>query len=215
MNVFVIGDIHGCFHTFRRMVETHWDPDTQVLVQVGDLIDRGKNSPQVVELARKLERDFGERAVFLKGNHDFEMTEHFRRPPNYNWLHQGGEGTLSQYELTGQEIMDDVEWFQNLPLFWENEHLFISHAGISQLADDPFKEDSPYGILWNRSKLKNLGKLQLVGHTPQKEPVYDKQSHAYYIDTGAVYSNYLTGVKISASGEVTDFVKQKTDDRDL
>ncbi|MDF2789765.1 MAG: serine/threonine protein phosphatase [Neobacillus sp.] len=67
MNYFVIGDVHGCYHTFKSMITKHWNKETEVLIQLGDLIDRGKNSPQMVQLARQLKTDFPERAIFLKG----------------------------------------------------------------------------------------------------------------------------------------------------
>ena len=72
MNFFVIADVHGCLHTFRELL-THWRPAEETLVQLGDLVDRGNYSPEVVELCRQLSQDFPEKTVFLKGNHDWAM----------------------------------------------------------------------------------------------------------------------------------------------
>jgi serine/threonine protein phosphatase 1 len=215
MNYFVIGDIHGCYYTFKKMLDENWDRENEVLIQVGDLVDRGKHAPQTVQLAKQLQQEYPERAHFLKGNHEAMMLEHFSNPPDFNWLRQGGQETLEQYELLNRDIESDLSWISALPLFFDSENLFVSHAGIAEKTRDPFDEDSPYGILWNRSKLKNLNKLQIVGHTPYKEPVYDKDSHAYYIDTGAAYSGHLTGIKIDASGEPLELLTLKTDARDL
>ncbi|MGI2326844.1 metallophosphoesterase family protein [Planococcus sp. YIM B11945] len=215
MNFFVVGDIHGCFFTFQRMLHEYWDRNNEILIQVGDLVDRGKNAPQTVQLARDLEQTVPGQAIFLKGNHEAMMLEHFSKPPNFNWLLQGGQETVDQYAAAGRDITSDIAWINALPLFYETEKLFVSHAGIAEKSRDPFDEDSPYGILWNRSKLKNLGKLQIVGHTPSKEPVYDQASHAYYIDTGAAYSGHLTGIKIDVSGEPLELFSLKTDARDL
>lgn len=215
MRFFVIGDVHGCYYTFKAMLDKYWDRDHEVLIQLGDLIDRGKNAPQVVGLARSLKQELQERAVFLKGNHEFEMQKHFSDGPNPNWLRQGGAETLAQYEKAGIDFSSDAEWLSSLPLFYENEHVLVSHAGIAELAEDPLIESSLYGILWNRSPLKNIGKLQIIGHTPRKEPLYDERSHSWDIDTGAVYSRYLTGVKIDESGKVTGFIKERTHTQDL
>jgi serine/threonine protein phosphatase 1 len=98
---------------------------------------------------------------------------------------------------------------------WENKDVFISHAGISQQADDPFDEDSELGVLWNRSRLKNIDKLQIIGHTPCEKPVHDKESNSWNIDTGAAFNGFLTGVKITSTGEIIDFVKEVTDPGDV
>ncbi|GIN87435.1 hypothetical protein J6TS2_38210 [Heyndrickxia sporothermodurans] len=66
--------------------------------------------------------------------------------------------------------MRDVKWLSELPLFWENDNLFISHAGISEQSVNPFKEDVKFGILWNRGTIKNINKLQIIGHTPCELP---------------------------------------------
>lgn len=215
MNHFVIGDVHGCFNTFKKMIHEHWDQENEVLVQVGDLIDRGRYAPQTVQLARQLADEFPGRAHFIKGNHEAMMLEHFSNPPNYNWLRQGGQETLDQYAAIERDVASDVVWLDALPLFYDHEKLFVSHAGIAQNTADPFDEENPFGILWNRSKLKNLNKLQIVGHTPLKEPMYDPDSHAYYIDTGAAYSGHMTGIKIGADGEPLEVFMLKTDPRDL
>lgn len=181
------------------------------MIQLGDLIDRGKNSPKVVELARRLSSNFPSRTVFLKGNHEFEMIEHFLHPPNKHWLKQCGEITLKQYDEQGRDWESDVQWFRTLPLFWENDYLFISHAGISKEAVNPFREDDEFGVLWNRSPLKNINKLQIIGHTPCEQPAYDALSNSWNIDTGAAYSGYLTGVKVKPNGEVIEFIKESID----
>lgn len=215
MQFLIIGDVHGCFHTFRTMAEKNWDKETETLIQLGDLIDRGKNSPQMVSWARELSADYPNRVHFLKGNHEHEMQQHFFHGPNPNWLRQGGAETIRQYENEKRDCRDDAAWLSRLPLFFESSHLYVSHAGISEVAQDPMAEGSEFGILWNRSRLKNIGKLQVIGHTPRERPIYDATANAWNIDTGAAYGRYLTGVRISGSGEVLEFLKVETDERDL
>lgn len=214
MNYFVIGDVHGCYYTFKNMITKHWKKESEVLIQLGDIIDRGKNSPKMVQLARQLCTDYPGQAIFLKGNHEFEMIDHFMNQHNHNWLRQCGDETLKQYEAEGRDCMSDVNWMRELPLFWENDHLFVSHAGIAEQASDPFKEDDGFSVLWNRSPLKNIGKLQIIGHTPCDEPTYDAHSHSWNIDSGAAYTGYLTGVKITSTREIIEFFKEESDVRD-
>ncbi|HET7656946.1 MAG TPA: hypothetical protein VFK37_01540 [Bacillales bacterium] len=123
--------------------------------------------------------------------------------------------TIKQFEIKNRDIEKDVRWFRNLPVKWENPNILISHAGIAQQAEDPFDEDSELGILWNRSPLKNIGKLQVIGHTPCEEPTYDHQSNSWNIDTGAVFNGFLTGMKMTLEGELIEIIQEKTDARDL
>lgn len=215
MNYFIIGDIHGCFYTFNNMIEKHWDEETEMLIQVGDLIDRGKNSPEMVGRAIELSAVLPEQVIFLKGNHEYEMSKHYRNNSNFGWLAMGGSETVKQYSKSDRKVEEDVDWMRQRPLFWENENLFVSHAGIAEQTDNPFIESDLLGILWNRSKLKNINKLQIIGHTPSEKPYYDEYSNTWNIDTGAVFSNYLTGVKVNSTGEVMEFIKEKTDPRDV
>lgn len=214
MNLFVIGDVHGCYETFVKMID-QWDKKTEILIQLGDLIDRGTGSPYVVKLARQLKKEYMDQAVFLKGNHELEMIEHITNPPNNNWLKQGGSETLHQYLAADEDIQDDVRWLRNMPLFWGNDYVFLSHAGISELANNPFNGTSEHGILWNRSPLKNIQKLQIIGHTPGDSPIYKADSNSWNIDTAAVFGNKLTGVKLKQTGEIIEWIDVKTDKRDM
>ena len=39
MNLFIVGDIHGCYYTFKTLLQRYWDEKNDVLIQVGDLIE--------------------------------------------------------------------------------------------------------------------------------------------------------------------------------
>ncbi|HEX8659235.1 MAG TPA: metallophosphoesterase, partial [Hymenobacter sp.] len=65
MNLFLIGDVHGCFHTLTELL-THWRPATDRHIQVGDLVDRGPYIPETVELARPLNEQHPRTTTFLK-----------------------------------------------------------------------------------------------------------------------------------------------------
>ncbi|HHY83190.1 MAG TPA: hypothetical protein GX505_11035 [Clostridiales bacterium] len=53
----------------------------------------------------------------------------------------------------------------------------VSHAGIAKNCLNPLDEANGQGLLWNRGEIKNIGKIQVIGHTPCKndEPVYDEK----------------------------------------
>ena len=167
MNLFIIGDVHGCYHTFRSLLQ-YWEPEHEVLIQLGDLIDRGNYVPETIQLARELQQKHSN-IVFLKGNHEGLAIEYFDHNSG-NWYERFGKKVLWQYQLKERDVKADMDWFKQMPLYWENENIFVSHAGISN-SPHCMDEQSREGILWNRDALKNTGKLQVIGHTPQKKAI--------------------------------------------
>ncbi|MBB5639144.1 serine/threonine protein phosphatase 1 [Pedobacter cryoconitis] len=214
MDHLIIGDIHGCFFTFTEMLK-HWDRDKEYLISVGDLIDRGNYSALVVEECMKISNEYPN-SIFLKGNHEAEIITHFEIGHNKNWMKQGGQKTLRDFDLNKSDLKDIIKWFKSMPLIFENETILVTHAGISA-TEDPENENNEHGVLWNRQNLKNMGKLQIHGHTPLKDvkPVYNNTSDSWNIDTGAVYGYGLTGLRISAKGRLIDKFHIKTDERDI
>ncbi|GAB3658869.1 metallophosphoesterase family protein [Hymenobacter agri] len=216
MNLFIIGDVHGCSHTFRELL-TRWDPATDHLIQVGDLVDRGAHIPETVVLAKQLNDQYPATTTFLLGNHEDALLHHFGpQGPYPGWLKWGGRSTLDQYEAQAGLLAEHLNWLEARPLLWENDHVLVSHAGISTSphALDP---DSSDGLLWARGPLKRLDKLQVVGHTPMPdgEPIHDPDSHTMYIDTGAVFGRNLCGLRLSPTGVVLDIILIPVDPHDL
>ncbi|PJJ61148.1 metallophosphoesterase family protein [Hymenobacter chitinivorans] len=214
MNLFVIGDVHGCYHTFLELLQ-HWQPEQELLLQVGDLMDRGNFAPETISLAISLGEKHPQQTVFLKGNHEVGMTRHYGpQGPYPSWLQWGGRYTLHQYSRHKELLAAHLSWLQQRPLFWENDAVLVSHAGLAD-TPNPLDEDNPDGILWRRGPLRNIGKLQVIGHTPTDgSPDFDPIHHVLNIDTGAVYGQALTGVKIKANGDVLRVISVPTNPLD-
>ena len=211
MNFFVIADVHGCLHTFRELL-THWRPAEETLVQLGDLVDRGNYSPDVVELCRQLSQDFPDKTVFLQGNHDWAMAEHIGLNGPYTaWLGWGGRATLAQYQRHRPLLAKHAVWLGHRPLFWQNDHLLFSHAGFADVANslDPTSSE---GVLWRRGPLRNTGQLQVVGHTPtaSHQPEHHQDSNTIYLDTGAADGHCLTALRLGETGELLETVAVPT-----
>ncbi|WP_201978209.1 metallophosphoesterase family protein [Hymenobacter rubidus] len=208
MNLFIIGDVHGCLLTFQELLK-HWDPATDHLIQVGDLVDRGAHSPATVELARSLNQQYPDSTTFLMGNHEDAMLLHFGPSGPYpGWLGWGGRSTNAQYKRHPELLARHLPWLQERPLLWQNAHVLVSHAGISA-SPHAFDPESADGLLWARGPLRRLDhQIQVVGHTPMSdgEPVHDPESHTLYIDTGAVFGGNLTGLRLSPTGTVLDII---------
>lgn len=214
-DVFVVGDVHGCLYTFIKLLE-QWDPRSELLVQVGDLVDRGRFSPEVMRLAFELDCNFKNDVVFLKGNHELMMEDYLTDPElGKNWLQNGGNQTLYQFDVAHVNPDHYSNWINQLPLYWENEAIFVSHAGISGMANlqDPRSKD---GLLWSRRKPINIGKLQIIGHTPGWDgvPKYYIESNAWNIDTCAYGGICLTAIRLTGDGQFKEFLSVPTDGRD-
>ncbi|MBG8555565.1 metallophosphoesterase [Hymenobacter guriensis] len=216
MNLFVVGDAHGCYYTFKELLR-HWQPATELLVQTGDLVDRGRYVPETVDLAVDLSRRYPAQTVFLKGNHEALMLQHLGPAgPHPGWLRWGGRSTLQQYRSRTDLLAEHLPWLASRPLLWENDALFISHAGLAD-TPEPLHEDNPNGILWRRGPLLQIGKRQIIGHTPTPDgkTLFDAATDALYIDTGAYLGRGLTAVRLSPAGQLLETLTVPTRRRDI
>lgn len=187
MRTFVVGDIHGrCAQLLNLLDMLPRDPQSDTLVFLGDLIDRGADAPGCVDHILKLCRESPERVICLRGNHE-QMLLDFLEGHTSIWLTPvtGGERTFEQY--TGHPVRArteaDVEemrrlfeekfppehlaFMQSLPFYYEDEHAIYVHAGLDE-GKHP-SESSPMSLLWMRDMdfYKNYrGKPCVFGHTP-------------------------------------------------
>ncbi|MCU7496991.1 MAG: diadenosine tetraphosphatase [Ignavibacteria bacterium] len=225
----VIGDIHGCFYTLEALVKkiSSRYPDIEIYC-VGDLVDRGKNSFEVISYIM----DNGIR--FTPGNHDFMFYSYVRQPESLfarAWVYNGNETTLRSYLDHFDSVIKHIEFIKSAPLYFNLEDCFISHAGISErykkvlppkLRDNLEELDkliyreyeTETGVLWSRERLLNLGKIQVVGHTKQENVRFDARSNALYIDTGACMGNKLSAAIIHHN-ELLDKIEEPTNFSDI
>ena len=187
MRTFVVGDIHGrCAQLLNLLDMLPRDPQSDTLVFLGDLIDRGADAPGCVDHILKLTRENPERVICLRGNHE-QMLMDFLEGHSFIWLTPvtGGERTFEQYtglpvrarteaELDEMRLVfeqslprEHLEFMQSLPLYYEDEHAIYVHAGLDD-GKHP-SESSPTSLLWMRDMdfYKNYrGKPCVFGHTP-------------------------------------------------
>lgn len=203
-NIWVVGDLHGCYtNLMGKLDELNFDPAQDLLISVGDLIDRGAENVECLELI--VMPWF--RAV--RGNHEQMMIDGLSAYGNVNhWVANGGGWFF--YLDYDKEILAKalVHKAAALPLIIElvtgDRKVVICHADYPHneyAFDKPVPEEM---VIWNRDRISDshdgLAKeitgadLFIFGHTPAREPV--KYANQMYIDTGAVFCGNLTMVQV-------------------
>ena len=116
--VYAIGDVHGCLD---RLVAMHWAIAADlaanpvrysVLVHLGDYVDRGPESRQVIELLLGSVAPQVSLRVDLRGNHEAMMRQSLdgdRRAAGH-WLDNGGEQTLESYKVADPMVVRPEAW---------------------------------------------------------------------------------------------------------
>jgi serine/threonine protein phosphatase 1 len=213
---FIIGDVHGCLKTFQDLIDHAWDKRKEILIQLGDLIDRGAFSPQTLLYCIELENLYPDNTLFLRGNHEQMMLD-FYDDMSTSWLANGGRNTLLQFESARLNTRDILPWLKHRNLFFESEYIYVSHAGMAINATDTGNPRNQNGLLWHRGPLQNLGKTQIIGHTPLNDgkPSYNAKSDSWNIDTGAYKGICLTGIKLNHKGQFLEHYSIPTHEADL
>lgn len=218
--IYAIGDIHGRLDLFRKLIadvaidNRLRDPMVTGIVLLGDVIDRGPQSAQLLRACRELTR-MTDRFIMLKGNHEAMMVTALRHDFSFlaPWLRYGGRETLHSFGMTDAEIDDPepfdlaadarrrigedlLDWVDSLPVTLRAMDYLFVHAGIRP--GIPLKEQEEDDLLWIRNEFLNseedFGGLVVVhGHTvfEGKPGITD---HRIGIDTGAYYTGQLTAV---------------------
>ncbi|MDX1587580.1 MAG: symmetrical bis(5'-nucleosyl)-tetraphosphatase [Oleiphilaceae bacterium] len=123
MTDYAIGDIHGCYDSLRRLLDSlRFDPSSDNLWLVGDIINRGPDSLQALRFVR----DLGESAVTVLGNHDLHLLavakgDHSSR----------GKDTMTPI-LEAPDRDELLHWLQHRPLasYDPQRDLLMVHAGV-------------------------------------------------------------------------------------
>jgi len=197
--IFVIGDIHGCFDKLRVLIDKiKFDPKHDSLVFLGDYIDRGPDSFEVVTYLINLKKQF-RNIIFLKGNHEDMLENYLSGLDRSTFLYNGGNQTLQSYckHVYNNLIPPEhLKFFESLVLFYQTDNYIFVHAGLRD--NIRLERQNPKDLLWIRSSFIesncNFGKRVIFGHTPFEKPFV--QSNKIGIDTGAVYGNLLTCVEL-------------------
>lgn len=167
---FVIGDIHGCAATLRRLVEEKLRPfPADHIYLLGDLIDRGPDSKGVLDYIFELQ-ERGLHLESIRGNHE-EMFLHAADDPRNFWLWgaNGGLATLASFraDSPGDIPLRYRNFLAALPLYILLDDFVLVHAGLNFELSDPFADTE--AMLWTRSpsvdRIRIGGRRLICGHT--------------------------------------------------
>ena len=200
--IFAIGDIHGSYDRLKTLMDKiPIDFSRDTLVFIGDYIDRGPHSVEVVDYLMQLKNRVPG-VIFLKGNHEDMLDKFINGDDRFTYLLNGGQQTLDSYLTKPVQSdfypipPDHMDFFKSLRLFYETEEFIFVHAGLRPRV--PLESQKPQDLLWIRDKFVStkydFGKRVIFGHTPLKKPLVEPNKIG--IDTGAVYGNALTCVQL-------------------
>jgi len=194
--IFAIGDIHGCLDKLKTLlgrIQLDWDKD--MMVFLGDYVDRGPDSQGVIELLLDMKKKHADRLVFLKGNHEWMFMQFLKGNEHDFFLQNGGRETLESYSVEKGVIdipQSHLDFLDHLELYFETDDYIFVHAGLR--SNISITEQSPDDLIWIRSHfLKSSydwGKRVIFGHTAFSLPLIEVNKVG--IDTGAVYGGRLT-----------------------
>ncbi len=194
--LFAISDIHGCYKPFYELiVNTIKLKKSDQLILLGDYIDRGNQSKEVVDFIIDLCKK-GFNITLLTGNHEVMLVESYYDPGVLPlWLMNSGASTLESFGIQNIREIDNryMEFFVNLEYFKLIGDTVFVHAGLDDFAVDPFSDRQ--SMIWEcRLKYHNpllSGKTIIHGHRPKTisyvRRLIDEKSKVIPIDTGCVY----------------------------
>lgn len=228
--VYAIGDIHGRVDLLAELhgliaEDAAGRPATRrIVVHLGDYVDRGSGSREVVSLL--LERPLaGFESVNLLGNHE-EFLLRFLEDLSVGeaWLMNGGAATLASYGIDPLARVPDEDpmpalqrefgrrlpgrhlaFLRDLALNFRAGDYFFVHAGV--LPGVPLDQQRREDMLWIRAAFLDSsadhGAIVVHGHSIRRKP--ERRANRIGVDTGAYASGRLTALALeSAEGGVSE-----------
>ncbi|MBK4713814.1 MULTISPECIES: metallophosphoesterase [Tenebrionibacter/Tenebrionicola group] len=202
-HIWLVGDLHGCLALFaRHLRRLRFNPWSDLVISVGDLIDRGPDSPGCLAL---LDKPWF-RAV--RGNHEEMAMDALRSEDVSAWSLNGGNWFRQLDKLARAQVQARLYRCAELPLIIElhvqGKTEIVAHADYPSDSYVWGKPVDRQRVVWGRERitrhLRGEGKAIAgadrfwFGHTPLQEPLHFYNQH--YIDTGAVFGNRLTLVQM-------------------
>ncbi len=212
--VMAIGDVHGCAAALRTLLAAVDPQPDDTVVTLGDYIDRGPDSRDVVQQLLELEERC--RLVPLLGNHEEMLFLSMADPTVLGlWLGYGGGAALRSYgvdptgvgpaDLKDRLPTDHLTFLRACRACFTTDTHFFVHAGY--VPDLPLDHQPVEALRWRsltewQPRPHQSGKIAVVGHTPQRSGRILDLGFLKAIDTWCHHGGWLTALEVE-SGEVT------------
>jgi serine/threonine protein phosphatase 1 len=213
--VIAIGDIHGCVAALRTVLEAIRPQSDDALVVLGDCIDRGPDSREVIDELLELREKCN--LIPLLGNHEEMMLNVLDgKPQPDDWLQCGGAATVKSYRGTDGQVLsipdDHVDYIRSWGDFYETDSHFFAHASYEP--ERPLAQQHWQTMRWQSLKFgipesHVSGKTAIVGHTSQKSGEILNVGHLVCIDTYCWGGGWLTALD-ATSGQVWQAARDGT-----
>ncbi len=192
-----IGDIHGCVRALDGVLDAVAPTTEDTLIVLGDVVDRGPRSREVIDRLLALQRQC--RLIALRGNHEEMMLDALDgRIDARVWLQFGGRATITSYGGSLEGVPESHRRFlKEMRLFHETETHFFIHANY--VATLPLDQQPLQVALWEHLTAMVppphvSGKCAVVGHTPQYDGEVLDLDHLICLDTYCVGGRWLTAM---------------------
>jgi serine/threonine protein phosphatase 1 len=219
--VYAVGDVHGCLDQLlaleRKIIaDAHGLPESRkLIIMLGDYVDRGPASAQVLEHLLEPPPDRFER-ICLAGNHETAMLDFFDgRIALSDWMRMGAHATLVSYGIDPSRLaMIDgfggriesmlrdaipaahISFLRSLPVLVEASKFLFVHAGIRPDKELALQSDDDLVSIRSAffENVHLLDRIVVHGHTPVSEPKFE--GLRLNIDTCAYSTGRLTAVRL-------------------
>ena len=171
-----ITDIHGEFYKLESLISKIDFKPNDTIVFMGDYIDRGKYSKEVVDRVIELGKSY--KCIYLIGSHEYAYLHSRKNEEYFKYLfwNYGGDATVESYGSYDNIYKIHRDFYENLKYYYlTDEYLFV-HAGINPhySLEEQDKEDLVY-IRWNFINSKHkLSQKIIFGHTDFDKPYVDE-----------------------------------------
>jgi serine/threonine protein phosphatase 1 len=198
--LFAISDIHGCFKPFYELViNTIKLNKSDQLFLLGDYIDRGEQSKEVIDFIIDLKKQ-GFDVTTLMGNHEVMLLDsYYNRELEPLWLMNNGASTLMSFGIEDIRNIDQhyLEFLNSLEYYKIAGNIIFVHAGFNDQTINPFSDK--HSMIWeSRPSYRNpilSGKTIIHGHRPNRienlKKLISEKASAISIDTGCVYGKEM------------------------
>lgn len=218
---YAVGDIHGYDGHFERLIDriridAELAGEKPRIVLLGDYIDRGPASRQVLDRILRLEAAPWCDLIALKGNHEDALLRFLGEPEfGDTWRTWGGAATLASYGVVMPFMLNDStvwarvseefaraidpshrEMLERLPASYQVDNYLFVHAGVDP--DRPLSEQGPETWMYIRGRFLRSERacdyVVVHGHTPEDKP--SNTPWRVGVDTGIYFNGVLTAVRL-------------------